>query len=152
MTEPGPPSPSAAVLLGLVQRAVDERLERALAEVGLTRRHLGALGHLRREPGLSLSDLARRARVTPQSMHATVGDLETRGWVGRGSAGRGRRAGLEVTAAGLDALAAGTTVVAAVDGGLRDRLGAPSYDALVAGLLGLLDPPGPGATPPTSLD
>ena len=138
MSDAGPPSASLSVLLGLVERRLGERLDAGLAAVGTSRRQLGALGHLRREPGLSVSELARRARITPQSMHATVGQLERDGLLQRAETGRGRRAGLVVTEVGLDRLTAGLGVVASVDDDLRSHLGAAEYDAALAGLLKLM--------------
>jgi DNA-binding MarR family transcriptional regulator len=41
----------------------------------VTLRHLGALGHLARDPALSYSDLARRVAVTVQSMRSTIATL-----------------------------------------------------------------------------
>lgn len=60
-------------------RAAQRLFETRLAEHGLTLRHIGALGHLAHTDGLTYSDLARRARVTPQSMHATMTQLAERG-------------------------------------------------------------------------
>ncbi len=107
-SEPEPPLSSSSstpplsltfLLLG-AGRSAQRRVDDALAPTGFTVRHLGALGHLSRQPDLSYSDLARRAGVTVQSMHATVRQLEERGAVRRGQQGQGRRAGLEVTTHG----------------------------------------------------
>jgi DNA-binding MarR family transcriptional regulator len=68
-----------AVLLLALGRIVREEVERALDVQGLSLRHLSALGHLSREPGLSCSALGRRAGVTAQSMQATVRQLEQAG-------------------------------------------------------------------------
>ncbi|MGK2883043.1 MAG: MarR family transcriptional regulator [Mycobacterium sp.] len=58
-------------------------------------RHLPALGHLARSTGMSYSELARRASVTPQSMQATLTKLEERGAVAKTTdSGRGRTAHL----------------------------------------------------------
>jgi hypothetical protein len=40
--------------------------DRQLTVHGLMLRHLSALGHLRREPGRSYSELARRADIAPR--------------------------------------------------------------------------------------
>jgi DNA-binding MarR family transcriptional regulator len=103
--------------MGLVVagRAVEDLLTARLAPLGLSLRLLGALGHLARDEGLSYSDLARRARVTAQSMHATVGRLADLGAVEAADPGRGRRAGLRVTDGGRRLLADGLAVLAAVD-------------------------------------
>jgi len=139
MVDAGPPAASLSVLLSLVESRVASRLEAALASAGIGRRQLGALGHLRREPGLSVSELARRAGVTPQSMHATVGQMEREGLLRRAGTGRGRRAGLMVTQNGLRRLTSGLGAVTAVDDDLRGELGAEAYDITVSALLGLMD-------------
>lgn len=117
---PGPPATSPAVLLVALGRQVEARLEGALGPAGLSLRLLGALGHLARQPGLSYTELASRARVTPQSMHATVAALIETGAVTPAGTGRGRRARLEVTPHGRRLLTAGQEVVAAVDAELRE--------------------------------
>ncbi|SDF00464.1 DNA-binding transcriptional regulator, MarR family [Blastococcus aurantiacus] len=124
---PGPPATSPAVLLVALGRQVETRLNRALETAGLSLRLMGALGHLARQPGLSYTELASRARVTPQSMHATVASLIDAGAVAPAGTGRGRRALLEVTPRGHRLLAAGQEAVAAVDAELRE-LGALPTD------------------------
>jgi DNA-binding MarR family transcriptional regulator len=104
-------------------RAVEDVLGARLAPLGLSLRLLGALGHLARDEGLSYSDLARRARVTTQSMHATVGRLVDLGAVEAADPGRGRRAGLRVTDRGRRLLADGQAALAALDGELSAALG-----------------------------
>ncbi len=95
-------------------RTVEELLGARLAPLGLSLRLLGSLGYLARDEALSYSDLARRARVTAQSLHATVGHLVDRGAVEAAGPGRGRRAGLRVTERGRRLLADGLAAVAAV--------------------------------------
>lgn len=138
MPATGPPRPSLLVLLSVVERRTAELAAAALSPLGLTSRHLGALGHLRHEPGLSVSELARRAHVTPQSMHATVSDLERDELVQRTGSGRGRRAGLRVTEAGEATLERGLAAIGLLDDDVRSRLGTDGYDALVGGLLRVL--------------
>ncbi|RAY14950.1 MarR family transcriptional regulator [Actinomadura craniellae] len=89
---------SPTMLLILLGRSLRERIDDSLAGQGLSLRHLSALGHLVRVPGISYSELGRRAGVTAQSMQATVRQLEELGAVERDSpAGRGRTAELRVT-------------------------------------------------------
>ncbi len=92
-----------------------QQVEAALAPHGLSLRLLGALGHLARTPGLSYSDLARRAGITTQSMHATVAQLVEAGAVDAGGAGQGRRSTLVVTAAGHELLAEAARALEHVD-------------------------------------
>jgi DNA-binding MarR family transcriptional regulator len=69
--------------------------------------HGAVLGRLDREGPQSVSDLAASERVRPQSMAQTVGDLEADGLVARRpDPGDGRRAVVELTAHGDDALQA----------------------------------------------
>lgn len=110
-----PPPPSLTFLLLGAGREAQRRVDEALEPTGLTVRHLGALGHLSRQPDLSYSDLARRAGVTVQSMHATVRQLEERGTVRRAHEGQGRRAGLEVTPRGRQLLAQAMEAFARLD-------------------------------------
>ena len=63
------------------------------------------LGRLERDGPSSISDLAGRERMRPQSMAQTVGDLEAAGLVSRRPDPTDRRrAFIELTAAGLELL------------------------------------------------
>ncbi|MCZ2821675.1 MarR family winged helix-turn-helix transcriptional regulator [Modestobacter sp. VKM Ac-2977] len=127
-TAPGagePPAASPAVLLVALGREAESRLGAALESSGLSLRLMGALGHLARQPGLSYTELARRARVTPQSMHATVAALIEAGAVAPAGPGRGKRALLEVTDQGRRLLAAGQEAITAVDAELRSLAALP---------------------------
>lgn len=90
-------------------------LDDELAAAGITLRHLGPLGHLAASPDLSTSDLARRARVTPQSMRATVDQLERIGAVEHRRHGQGRASQLVVTEVGTSLLERARQIVAGVD-------------------------------------
>lgn len=132
---------STVLLLVGAGRLLERRVEEELARLGLTLRHLGALGHLARRPELSYSDLARRSGVTAQSMHATVRGLEERGAVRRTLPGQGHPARLEVTDQGHELLDAVRTAAARLDeevlGGLADDQRAALRTALTA----LVGPP-----------
>lgn len=107
-TQRVPPTPNVAFLVMAVGRQVRERVEARLTEHGLTIRHVSALGHLASEPGLSYSELARRASVAVQSMKATIAHLESIGAVERHEqVSRGRRARLRLTEFGEKLLRAG---------------------------------------------
>lgn len=111
-----PLSESPSLLVVALGRLVGRRLNDALAELGLSLRSLGALGHLRREPDISYTELARRAGVTVQSMHATIAQLIDLGAVAPiGSTVRGRSARLTVTDRGVALLSAVGEVAARVD-------------------------------------
>lgn len=83
---------STVMLLIAAGRAAQRRFEDSLSEHGLTLRNLSALGHLARTPGLSYSELARRAGITTQSMHATIALLVEQGAVEVPPTDPGRRA------------------------------------------------------------
>ena len=136
VTPPGPPPPtSPAFLVIALGRRVREEVDRDLAVHGLSMRHLSALGHLGREPGLSYSELARRAGVTAQSMQATLRQLEDRGAVERRTeAGRGRTAELHVTVLGDEVAARGRDAIAAADARLLGAVPADLREAFTAGL------------------
>jgi DNA-binding MarR family transcriptional regulator len=127
---------SAVLLLVGAGRVLQRRVDEELAALGLTLRHLGALGHLAHRPDLSYSDLARRAGVTAQSMHATVRGLEEMGAVRRTLAGHGHPARLEVTDRGRELLDAVRTTAERLDrellAGLSEEQRADLRTALTA--------------------
>jgi DNA-binding MarR family transcriptional regulator len=146
-----PPLPaSISFLLVAAGRTAQARLEEAVAVHGLTLRHLGALGHLSSRPDLSYSDLARRAGVTPQSMHATVRQLEEVGAVAREHEGHGHRARLEVTPAGRDLLASAASIAHQLDDELLASVPATQRAALRSLLAEIAMPPSlRGSRPPS---
>ena len=147
-TPAGSPPVSPAVALLAAGREVESRLGAALDRVGLSLRLFGVLGHLARQPGLSYTELARRARVTPQSAHATVAALIGAGAVAPAGSGRGRRALLEVTPQGRELLAAGHRALGAVDAELRRLPALPPEGQLLQLATELARAPGDGARPP----
>lgn len=127
-----PPSSPAFLLIGL-GRILRDEVETALRPDGLTLRHVSALGHLARQPGLSYSELGRRAGVTAQSMQATLRQLEDRGAVQRRTVpGRGRTAQLHVTAAGTDLLRRGRRAFSDADRRLLADVPADDREVLAA--------------------
>ncbi len=131
---------STTMLLIGAGRAAQRRLEAALREHGLTLRHLGALGHLARDPALSYSDLARRVAVTVQSMHSTIATLVELGAIEVETAERGRPARLRLTQRGHELLRTAGTVAHELDAALPLR----DLDArtLRGALLEMARPPG----------
>jgi DNA-binding MarR family transcriptional regulator len=111
-------------------RRLQEQLEARLAEIGLSMRLFGALGHIARDPELSYSDLARRAGVTSQSMRATVLMLEEMGAVARDLPGQGHRARLELTGHGRSLLATARRIVSDMDEQLLRNAGHDRKSAL----------------------
>jgi DNA-binding MarR family transcriptional regulator len=133
---------SAVLLLVVAGRTLQRRVDEELAALGLTLRHLGALGHLSHRPDLSYSDLARRGRVTAQSMHATVRALEERGAVRRTLPGHGHAARLEITDEGRRLLDAVRAAAERLDDELLADLSHEERAALVKTLLRAVGPPG----------
>lgn len=128
---PEPPPISPAFLIMSLGRRLREEVERALAPHGISLRHLSALGHLAREPGLSYSELARRAGITVQSMQATLRHLEDLGAVERRTApGRGHSAQLHLTDRGTTLRADGQQTITAADKRLLATLPAEQRDVL----------------------
>lgn len=112
-----------------------DEVNRAFAPQGHSLRLMGALGHLTHEPGLSYSELGRRAGVTAQSMQATVRQLEKLGAVARSTpAGRGRTAVLQVTDHGRRMLADMRRTLAESEGALLAGLSADERAALTSAL------------------
>jgi DNA-binding MarR family transcriptional regulator len=70
-------------LIKRAQMVLHDAMAEALASRGLTVTQFAVLTALDDEPGLSNADLARRAFVTPQSMHAVLQELERRQFVVR---------------------------------------------------------------------
>lgn len=122
-------------------RLLARRMEDEPAGLGLTLRHLGALGHLVHRPDLSCSDLARRAGVTAQTMHATVRGLEELGAVRRALAGHGHPARLEVTDRGRELLDAVRAMARRMEDELLADLTGEQRDALRVALRALAVPP-----------
>ncbi|WP_433324240.1 MarR family winged helix-turn-helix transcriptional regulator [Spirillospora sp. CA-294931] len=139
-TKPGQLASSPVMQLIGAGRKLQQRLEGELAELGLTMRHLGALGHLSRRPDLSYSDLARRSGITTPSMLATVRALENLGAVSRADAGKGHPARLEITETGRELLGQVRAVVARLDAELTGDLPDDQRETLQSTLLTLMRP------------
>ncbi len=130
---------STTMLLIAAGRTAQRRLEDALREHGVTLRHLGALGHLARDPALSYSDLARRVAVTVQSMHSTIATLVALGAIEVETAQRGKPARLRLTALGHELLRTAGAVAHELDAALP--LGDLDPAALKGALFELARPP-----------
>jgi DNA-binding MarR family transcriptional regulator len=96
-----------ALLAAELREALGQITRRLRVEHGFSLPQGGVLGRLDREGPQSVSDLAAGARMRPQSMAQTVRELEERGLVlRRPDPDDGRRAFVELTPAGHEALAA----------------------------------------------
>jgi DNA-binding MarR family transcriptional regulator len=83
--------PRTAYLLKQVELAFRARLDTAVRPHGLTAVQYTALAELRRHPGLSSAQLARRSFVSAQAMQELVARLEQQGLVRRVPAEHNRR-------------------------------------------------------------
>jgi DNA-binding MarR family transcriptional regulator len=97
--------PPTTVLAHELRDTLGRVVRRLRAEPGPSVGRLAVLGRLDRDGPSSISDLAGRERMRPQSMAQIVHDLEAAGFVSRrpDPADR-RRAFIELTTAGLDLL------------------------------------------------
>jgi DNA-binding MarR family transcriptional regulator len=97
--------PPTTALAHELRETVGRVVRRLRAEPGPSVGRMAVLGRLERDGPSSISDLAARERIRPQSMAQTVGDLEAAGLVSRRpDLTDRRRAFIELTAAGLELL------------------------------------------------
>ena len=109
------PDASLVYIIGRVNQGIRREMGARLARFTLSVQEFTTLSVLRRRPGLSNAQLARRALVTPQSMIEILAKLERRGLVERDvdpNHGRIRRA--DLTDAGRTLLAAADPQIAAI--------------------------------------
>ncbi len=100
------------MIMILQGRFLEGRVEDSLKGIGLSLRRLGLLGHLRRDPGISFSALARRAGIKVQSLHPIIDALISDGYVATvGSGGQGRAAVIELTDRGVKVLERATQLI-----------------------------------------
>ena len=98
----------------------------ALGPYGLTVTQFAVLTGLEEEPGLSNADLARRAFVTPQSMHAVLQELESRQFLVRRPHPQHRRVlQAELTEGGRGTLEEAADAVDAVEERMLGKLSEP---------------------------
>ncbi len=108
--------PSPTMVMVLEGRVLAQRLESGLAELGLSIRKLGILGHLAASPGASLTEVARRAGITVASVHSIIAALTEAEIVNSGSGGgRGRSAQLQLTDHGGKVMAQAFSTIAELD-------------------------------------
>lgn len=112
-------------------RRAQRMLDEAIEPLGITVRNLGVLGHLRKQPNASISELARRANVTAQSMRTTVSDLQERGLLILVSGGRGRRSEVRVSEHGDEVVQAAIEAAHVVDRELLAHLSESNRGVLV---------------------
>jgi DNA-binding MarR family transcriptional regulator len=85
---------------------VARRLRQEASKAGLSALDVLLLVEIKRQPGVGVSDLADAEQMSRPAMSTHVKRLEAAGWISRLShASDGRRSGLTITPAGLEALA-----------------------------------------------
>lgn len=123
--------PPLGYLLKDAQALLHSRMEEALRPLGLGVSQYVALHLMHLKPGISASELARRAFVTRQSMSAIVQGLQERGLVERElRAGSGRALAIGITGIGRDALRRAEVVVDGVESRMLSGLDLEARDAL----------------------
>lgn len=129
------PSAQVGYLLKHAQSLLHLRMEEALKPLELTVSQYSCLFHLRLEPGISASELARRTFVTRQSMNVMLQQLVDRGLVVRPVvAETGRALPAELTADGARALDEAQVLVDGVERRMLAGLSVGERGALGDGL------------------
>ena len=133
--------PNTATLISLTHLLVSRRVSEGVAAAGHpVKPSYGAVFAQIGPEGSRLTDLARGAEMSPQSMGELVDELEGLGYVVRTPDPRDRRAKLIVlTDSGRRCSAAGRDSVAALEREITDTLGARGHGQLRRMLLQLLD-------------
>jgi DNA-binding MarR family transcriptional regulator len=117
------------------QTVLHDAMADALGSYGLTVTQFAVLTALEEEPGLSNADLARRAFVTPQSMHAVLQELESRQLLVRRRHPQHRRVlQAELTNGGRRTLKVAADAVDAVEERMLGRLSDLARSRLAGGL------------------
>lgn len=117
------------------QQAVHRRAQEALDGLGVTLTQLGLCVHLDELGLMSASDLARRYRMTPQSVTTSLAQLERLGWVRRLPHPVHRRVVLhELTETGLAGVAGGRARMAEIDRLLTEALPDGGRDEVIGRL------------------
>jgi DNA-binding MarR family transcriptional regulator len=112
----------------------------ALGSQDLAVTQFAVLTALDEEPGLSNADLARRAFVTPQSMHAVLQELERLQFVVRRPHPQHQRVlQAELTEAGRRTLRSAADVVNAVEKRMLRKLSDPARSRLASALSSCID-------------
>lgn len=121
---PGTNPPLVGYALVRVAHLLTQRMDRRLADLGLSATGFGVLFQLRHDPEVSSAELARRVMLTPQSIGPLLARLERDGLVDREPTGPpGARIITHITEPGRQRLVEAMALAQAVE------------DDLVAGLL-----------------
>jgi DNA-binding MarR family transcriptional regulator len=141
-------------LIKRAQSVLHDAMVDALRPYGLTVTQFAVLTALQEEPGLSNADLARRAFVTPQSMHVVLQELESRQLLVRRTHPYHRRVlQAELTDAGRGTLEEAADAVDATEERMLGKLSDQARSRLAEGLSSCIDalaeapPPSAGDLP-----
>lgn len=135
------PRENTTALLGLAYSALGHQIVAGVVEAGFPQRpaHSGVFAHIDLA-GTRLTELARRANMTPQAMGELVDDLERLGYVVRGPDPSDRRAKLiSLTPTGRACVDAGLQTIVGIEERLADVLGERRLRALHRALHDILD-------------
>lgn len=131
-------NPNDALLIyivGRVDQGIRQEMRLRLAEWDLSVQEFTALAVLKRRPGLSNAQLARRSLVRPQSMNEILVKLEGRGLLRREvDPDHARILRAVLTREGLDLLAATEPAVRAIQDDLFADIHEPERQAIIDGL------------------
>ena len=127
-------------LIKRAQTVLHDAMADALGSHDLTVTQFAVLTGLGEEPGLSNADLARRAFVTPQSMHAVLQELERLQLVVRSPHPQHQRVlQAALTAAGRRTLTSAATAVDAIEEQMLRKLSSPARSRLASALSSCID-------------
>jgi DNA-binding MarR family transcriptional regulator len=127
-------------LIKRAQMVLHDAMADALGAHDLTVTQFAVLTALDDEPGLSNADLARRAFVTPQSMHAVLQELERLRFVVRRPHPQHRRVlQAALTEAGRRTLRSAADAVNAVEEQMLHKLSDPARSRLASALSSCID-------------
>jgi DNA-binding MarR family transcriptional regulator len=127
-------------LIKRAQMVLHDAMADALGSHGLTVTQFAVLTGLDEEPGLSNADLARRAFVTPQSMHAVLQELERLQLVVRSTHPQHQRVlQAALTGAGRRTLTSAAAAVDAIEEQMLRKLSSPARSRLASALTSCID-------------
>ena len=127
-------------LMKRAQVVLHDAMADALGSHDLTVTQFAVLTGLGEEPGLSNADLARRAFVTPQSMHAVLQELERLQLVVRRPHPQNQRVlQAALTGAGRRTLTSAATAVDAIEEQMLRKLSSPARSRLASALSSCID-------------
>jgi DNA-binding MarR family transcriptional regulator len=127
------PPQNMVALLGLAHSALGHQIVAGVVEAGFPQRpaHSNVFAHVDIEGGTRLTELARRANITPQAMGELVDDLERMGYVSRRADPEDRRAKrIVLTRRGLACVQAALQTIASIEDRLKALLGESGLLAL----------------------